>query len=188
MECPECGYVLSPFELDCPRCKRKEERDDREPEEPLPARSLEVAREAVGSFEVVPLFGRFGVPELGGALTALLGGAVLLNLLLVGGLAFVIYAIERFAPRQNVPPEALPFIRRVLVIITAFPTTALIGAIGMLRCRMWGFYLFHACAALPLLTFLFAGQLHWHVLWALLLIVPSMVIFVLSMMRWNEFY
>ncbi|MHB0936742.1 MAG: hypothetical protein ACYDCO_26900 [Armatimonadota bacterium] len=188
MECPECGYVLSPFELECPRCKRKQARGSREPEVALPARSLEVARDAVGAFEVVPLFGRLAIPELGGALTALLSGAVLFNLLLVGAFVFIIYSVERFAPQQGIPPEGIALARRVLVIAAAFPAAALVGAIGMLRCRLWGFYLFHACAALPLLSFLFAGVLHWHVLWSLVLIVPSMLIFVLAMMRWNEFY
>jgi len=187
MECPECGYVLSPFELECPRCKRKEARGDLEPAA-LPARPLEAARDVAQSFEVVPLFNRFAVPELGGPLTALLGGVVLLNLLLVGLCVLAIYSVERVAPQQGVPPEALPFIRRTLGVITAIPTLTLIGAVGMLRCRRWGFYLFHALSALPLTLFFAAGLLKWHVLWALVPVLPAMLIFILAMMRWDEFY
>lgn len=35
-ECPKCGYILEPFETDCPRCDRREKRFSPPPTSPCP--------------------------------------------------------------------------------------------------------------------------------------------------------
>jgi len=60
MDCPQCGYVMDPFEKECPRCARTGGKppapvQSEEPKEALATRVKSAAKDTASQFQAIPL-------------------------------------------------------------------------------------------------------------------------------------
>lgn len=100
MDCPQCGYVLDPFQKECPRCART---GGKAPAATAPATSSAqqvktVARDAASQFKAEPLIRlKMEEPELGWALAASLWSIIVIDGLLLLVLFFcIVFYLSRY--------------------------------------------------------------------------------------------
>ncbi|MHB0936743.1 MAG: hypothetical protein ACYDCO_26895 [Armatimonadota bacterium] len=190
MDCPQCGYVMAPFEAKCPRCARlggKAAQSSPEPEEqsePPAARMKTAAKDTASQFQAVPLIKlpkmQVDEPELGWTLTISLWIVIGLN----GLLSIILLAMGLLTSGGSI----------LLAMLAAFgPGVRLVGALGILRCQRWGFWVFAVFAVIPVCWMLLFNGVAWLFtdikgwLELCLNVLPSLLIFFLSLAKWGEF-
>ena len=187
MDCPQCGYVMDAFQQECPRCARTGGKPPAavapvESREAVATRVKTAAKDTASQFKVVPLIKlpKMEEPELGWTLTISLWVAIGLN----GLLALILLLIGLLASGGNL----------LIAILGAFiPGVRLIGALGILRSQRWGFWLFTIFAVVPVFLALMFNGAGWLVsdikgyLELFLNVIPSVLIFFLTLAKWSEF-
>ena len=200
MVCPKCGYVLDPFEKDCPRCARRpasppahrpssfaDEPHTAEPPPPpgvpLASKITEAAQDTAKSIEVVPLVRLPGIdePDLGWPL------AIFLWLVMALNGAIIVYWVAAAIGVQLIfnSEEATHTAGMTMFFFIFNPSLRLLGAIGLYRGMRWGFYLFCLFSVLPAFWDLMANGLNNPVKFALE-IVPALAIFMLALVKWDR--
>jgi len=188
MDCPQCGYVMDPFEQKCPRCARLGAKAPpaavavEAPKETLATRLKSATQDTASQFKAVPLIKlpKMEEPELGWTLTVSLWITIGLNglitlILLIAGLVIA---------RGNI----------FLVMLSALsPGACLIAALALLRSQRWGFWLYTLFAVIPIFWMLMANGIGWLfeniIGWLVLLlfVLPSLCIFFLVLGKWGDF-
>ena len=161
-------YQVRAFEQECPKCARlgaQAPRDAPPAEEKatLTERIKTTAKDTASQFQAVPLIKlpKIDAPELGWTLTICLWIFIVLNLLLI--------ALALLAGQVG------------LMIGTII---RMVGVIGILRCQRWGFYVFAIFVVFPTVMSLFFGGMNR--LEILMGVVPSLMIFFLTLMKWDR--
>lgn len=184
MECPKCGYMLDPFEASCPRCARQHTPGATAVQpEPSPQHAevlktldaLEPRLQQRAARQPAPI--RYA-PTLGWPLTIALWLLIAYHGLLFGAVVLLAVGIQAMNPGDK--HVGVP----LLVFFGTFPGMNLAGAIGMLRCQRWGFYLFMVFTVGPLsLLLLLGAHFNWFGLFG---ICFSALVFLLVLGKFNE--
>jgi len=210
MDCPQCGYVMDPFEEECPRCKRLGTKAGvappagtrtQPPAEPalssMPApppsasaprpatlgtQATNVARDTVQSMRPEPLF-NIDAPDIGWPLTILLWIVIIFNSLVVAVVILGAIGVQLFLNND----QATHAVGALMWLILLVPAVQLISAIAMLRCQRWGFYLYCLFVVGPVFLGLMLHGIPTNYLRLAIETIPAVGIFILVLSKWDMF-
>jgi hypothetical protein len=189
MECPKCGYQLSAFETECPRCARLGDTatpkdavmPDQETPIPDPAVEAVLNRAAPrvlqrAAREQAPPY----VPGVGWPLAilcwiAMLGWGIVLLLVILSAVGL---QVIHNAESKNI---AVP----LLIVLGTLPAANFVALLGILRYQRWGIFVFLVFSIGPMILQMILGMPFPP--WEIMLAVFNIVVFLLSMGKWHEF-
>jgi hypothetical protein len=184
MDCPQCGYVMGPFEKECPRCIRlgghapPAPAPVEAPKEALATRVKTTAKDTVSQFQAVPLIKlKVEEPEYGWPMAIALWTVIGINILLI--LAAVIIIV---LASDQVDTSGLG-----LVIIFAF--FSIVGAWALMTYRRWGFRVMVFTTILPGVLRMMGGEAIDPItfIFVILPAIAGAVALLIGVTRWDEF-
>jgi hypothetical protein len=186
MDCPQCGYVLDPFENSCPKCAKTGRAAistvAAAPAPPVMA-SPPVATPQPVTPQPVPRQVRRPAPPkeryeppLGWFLTILLWVVGGLNVVVMILLIIVSIVAHYLGGSNN--PGAMAFFLAII------PGIRMAACIGMLRGGRWGFWLFCVFSVIPVGLSIMMGNMN--IFTFIFDALPALVIFFLALGKMNE--